>query len=118
MSKYEVLPMQLLHEGTVREQNFFAPDPIDDHWVHQTHDPVYWDKLQTLSLDPKEVRRTGFPLSRPLVEREALIVNGTLRCTAYAQQYGIAMNIAGGTHHAFTNRGEGFCLLNDTAIAA
>jgi acetoin utilization deacetylase AcuC-like enzyme len=118
MSKYEVLPMQLLHEGTVREHNFFAPETIDDYWVHETHDPLYWNKLKTLGLGPKEVRRTGFPLSRPLIEREALIVNGTLQCTTYARQYGIAMNIAGGTHHAFTDRGEGFCLLNDMAIAA
>lgn len=118
MSKYEVLPLQLMHEGTVREQNFFTPDPIDDYWVHETHEPGYWNKLKTLTLEPREVRRTGFPLSRPLVEREALIVNGTLQCTRYAREYGIAMNIAGGTHHAFTNRGEGFCLLNDMAIAA
>jgi acetoin utilization deacetylase AcuC-like enzyme len=118
MSKYEVLPLQLVHEGTVHEHNFFAPDPIEDAWVHETHDPVYWHKLKTLSLEPKAVRRTGFPLSRPLIEREALIVSGTLRCAEYALQYGIAMNIAGGTHHAFTNKGEGFCLLNDMAIAA
>src|SRR6478752_1642978 len=92
MSKYEVLPMQLLHEGTVHEHNFFAPDPIDDLWVHETHEPVYWNKLKTLTLEPKEVRRTGFPLSRPLIEREALIVNGTLQCATYAREHGIAMN--------------------------
>jgi acetoin utilization deacetylase AcuC-like enzyme len=71
-----------------------------------------------LQLTPSEVRRTGFPLSGQLVNREVTIMNGTLQCTRFALEHGVAMNIAGGTHHAFTNRGEGFCLLNDIAIAA
>jgi acetoin utilization deacetylase AcuC-like enzyme len=87
-------------------------------WVLLTHAREYVDKLMTLSLSPKEVRRTGFPLDRRVVDRELYIMDGTLQCARYALQYGIAMNIAGGTHHAFTNRGEGFCLLNDIAIAA
>jgi acetoin utilization deacetylase AcuC-like enzyme len=118
MGKYEVLPMQLLHEGTITESNLFAPLPIDEYWILTTHEAAYWSKLKSLTLGPKEVRRTGFPLSQTLVDRESVIVNGTLQCTAFALQYGIAMNIAGGTHHAFTDRGEGFCLLNDIAIAA
>jgi acetoin utilization deacetylase AcuC-like enzyme len=118
MSKYEVLPQQLLHEGTIRPENLFAPTPVDEQWILFTHDEAYWRKLSTLSLSPKEVRRTGFPLNRHLVDREVVIANGTLLGTQYAKQFGVAMNIAGGTHHAFTNRGEGFCLLNDIAIAA
>src|SRR5690606_12364905 len=69
-------------------------------------------------LTPAEIRRTGFPLSDTVVKREKVIVNGTLLTTHFALEYGISMNIAGGTHHAFTNRGEGFCLFNDQAIAA
>lgn len=118
MSKYEVLPQQLLHEGTIRSENLFAPGPVEEPWILQTHDESYWRKLSGLTLSPKEVRRTGFPLNQHLVDREVVIANGTLLGTHYAKQYGIAMNIAGGTHHAFTNRGEGFCLLNDIAIAA
>lgn len=118
MSKYEVLPLQLLHEGTISESNLFAPEPLDEQWILLTHDANYWHKLTNLQLTPQEIRRTGFPLTRELVEREIRIANGTLNCTHFALQYGIAMNIAGGTHHAFTNRGEGFCLLNDIAIAA
>src|SRR5690606_14379669 len=118
MSKYEVLPQQLLHEGTLREDNFFQPGPIDPAWVLLTHDAQYVHKLQTLTLSPREVRRTGFPLDRRVVDREMHIVNGTLLGTRYALDHGIAMNIAGGTHHAFTDRGGGFCLLNDMAIAA
>ena len=118
MSKYEVLPQQLLHEGTLTLENMFRPSPIDHSWVLLTHDADYFTKLQTLSLSPADIRRTGFPLSHRVVDRELYIMNGTLECARYALRYGIAMNIAGGTHHAFTNRGAGFCLLNDIAIAA
>ena len=118
MSKYEVLPQQLLHEGTISEDNIFSPIPLDHIWILRTHDAGYWNKLLTLSLTPQEIRRTGFPLTAELVQREITIAQGTLHCALYAQKYGIAMNIAGGTHHAFTDRGEGFCLLNDIAIAA
>lgn len=118
MSKYEVLPQQLLHEGTITEENIFRPSQIDPAWVLLTHEAEYFQKLLTLSLSPPEIRRTGFPLNREVVDRELYIVNGTLECTRYALKSGIAMNIAGGTHHAFTNRGAGFCLLNDLAIGA
>jgi acetoin utilization deacetylase AcuC-like enzyme len=118
MSKYEVLPQQLLHEGTVHPENFFEPPPLDERSIVRAHEAYYWRKLATLSLDSREIRRTGFPLTQQLIQREITIMNGTLLCAQYALQYGIAMNIAGGTHHAFTNRGEGFCLLNDIAIAA
>jgi acetoin utilization deacetylase AcuC-like enzyme len=118
MSKYEVLPQQLLHEGTIRNENIFQPQAIDKKWILLTHEQSYWTKLDQLTLSPKEVRRTGFPLSKVVVDREVIIMQGTLMCTHYALQHGIAMNIAGGTHHAFTDKGEGFCLLNDIAIAA
>jgi len=118
MSKYEVLPQQLLHEGTITEGNIFHPTPLDEKWILLTHDQDYWNRLSSLTLAPQEIRRTGFPLTEELVQREITIANGTLQCTRYARQYGVAINIAGGTHHAFTDRGEGFCLLNDIAIAA
>ncbi|MBA4058341.1 MAG: histone deacetylase [Marivirga sp.] len=118
MSKYDVLPQQLLYEGTIETANLFSPAPIDEKWITLTHEPGYWTKLKSLALSPKEVRRTGFPLSRGLIDRELIIANGTLQCALYAREYGVSMNIAGGTHHAFTNRGEGFCLLNDIAIAS
>lgn len=118
MSKYEVLPQQLVHEGTLTEANFFEPAPIELRYILNTHDESYWRRLHALELTPQEIRRTGFPLTRELVDREVIIANGTLQCTDFALQHGVAMNIAGGTHHAFTNKGEGFCLLNDIAIAA
>ncbi|HEX8041452.1 MAG TPA: histone deacetylase [Chryseosolibacter sp.] len=118
MSKYEVLPQQLLHEGTLAAGNFFRPTPIDESYVLLTHSPGYFNKLLTFSLSPVEIRRTGFPLNKEVVGRELFIMNGTLECARYALRHGIAMNIAGGTHHAFKDRGGGFCLLNDIAIAA
>jgi acetoin utilization deacetylase AcuC-like enzyme len=118
MSKYEILPQQLLHEGTITEENIFHPGPIDNKWILLTHEASYWQKLKDLSLTPREIRRTGFPLAKPVVDREVTIMNGTLQCTHFALEHGISMNIAGGTHHAFTYKGEGFCLLNDIAIAA
>jgi acetoin utilization deacetylase AcuC-like enzyme len=118
MSKYEVLPQQLLHEGTISTSNLFDPGSVSEDWILTTHRPDYWSKLRTLSLSPKEQRRTGFPLSEALIQREMRITNGTIQCAKHALEAGIAMNIAGGTHHAFSDRGEGFCLLNDQAIAA
>ncbi len=118
MEKYNLLPEQLLYEGTITNDHFFAPEPLSDDLVMRTHDSEYWKKLKGLALDRKEERRTGFPLSQQLVDREVVIMNGTLQAAKYALEYGVAMNIAGGTHHAFTDRGEGFCLLNDIAIAS
>jgi len=118
MAKYELLPQQLLYEGTLQEENFFQPEPLPEVDILTTHCKAYWHKLKNLALSPSEVRKTGFPLSESLVEREITIAQGTIDCALFAKQYGVAMNIAGGTHHAFTDRGEGFCLLNDVAIAA
>lgn len=118
MIKYDLLPEQLLYEGTVKQENFFEPGPLTEPFIVNTHKASYWQKLKELALDKGEIRRTGFPLSAELVQREIIIMQGTLQAAIYALQYGIAMNIAGGTHHAFSSRGEGFCLLNDIAIAA
>jgi acetoin utilization deacetylase AcuC-like enzyme len=118
MSKYEVLPQQLLHEGTLRSENFFVPQPLETSRILAVHQADYWNRLNQLALEPAEIRRIGFPLTKELVTREITIANGTIQCSLFALQHGIAMNIAGGTHHAFTYKGEGFCLLNDIAIAA
>jgi acetoin utilization deacetylase AcuC-like enzyme len=118
MLKYELLPEQLMHEGTVMQDNFFTPGELDETDILSIHDPEYWQRLKSLRLTRAEERRTGFPLSEKLVERERIIARGTIECGLYALKHGISMNIAGGTHHAFTDRGEGFCLLNDIALSA
>jgi acetoin utilization deacetylase AcuC-like enzyme len=118
MEKYELLPQQLLLEGTCTEENFFEPEIPNDKHILAVHDPEYYYDFLNLKLSQKEIRRTGFPLSRALVFRERLIAGGTIQAAKFALENGLAMNIAGGTHHAYSNRGEGFCMLNDQAIAA
>lgn len=118
MEKYDLLPKQLLYEGTVEEDHFFTPEFIAEKAVIAVHDTAYFKALKELKLSPREQRKTGFPHTARLIQREQMIMEGTRKATEFALEYGIAMNIAGGTHHAYSNRGEGFCLLNDQAIAA
>ncbi len=118
MIKYELLPEQLLLEGVVTEDDFFTAEIIDKKFLTDIHDEDYMRRLFDLSLDKKEIRRIGFPLSDQLIERELRIADGTIRAALVALENGIGFNIAGGTHHAGFDWGEGFCLLNDQAIAA
>lgn len=118
MAKYELLPEQLLHEGTCTEAHFFEPEIPNEKFILAVHDPEYYYDLVNITLDQRAARKIGFPLSETLVEREVIIADGSMKAAVYALKHGIAMNIAGGTHHAYTNRGEAFCLLNDQAIAA
>lgn len=118
MEKYRLLPQQLRYEGIVESTDFFEPQPAAEVDILRAHSVDYWRKLQTLSLTRKEERATGFPLSQTLIEREIVILQGSIQSAHFALRDGIAFNIAGGTHHAFADRGEGFCLLNDIAVAA
>lgn len=118
MLKYELLPQQLLHEGIVTENDFFTPEIPDLKHILAVHDKEYVESLTNLTLDARAARKIGFPLSAELVERELRIAQGTILGCEKALQTGIAFNIAGGTHHAYSNRGEAFCLLNDQAIGA
>lgn len=118
MIKYELIPMQLLHHGIIEPQQIFEPGQPDIQDILLTHTKEYVDKLLTLSLTEREVRRIGFLQSRALIERELLIMQGGIDCARIAIEHGIALNVAGGTHHAFSNKGEGFCILNDHAVAA
>ena len=118
MIKYELIPEQLLRENTCSPDNFFEPGIISDEIVLKTHEEEYFKRFRNLNLSKKEVREIGFPLSKELVYREMTIAQGTIECVKYSLKNGISMNIAGGTHHAFYDRGEAFCMLNDQAIAA
>lgn len=118
MLKYELIPGQLLHEGTIEKENIFNPSPCPIEDLLITHDQAYVEKLRLQTLSPSEQRKIGFPQSRELYERELVITQGTVDCCYAAFQHGVALNVAGGTHHAFRDRGEGFCLLNDMAVAA
>lgn len=118
MIKYELLPQQLLHEGTAQASDFYEPCLPDMAHILAVHKQEYVNDLLNLTLDPRAVRKIGFPLSAELVERELRIAQGTIWGAEMALQHGIAFNIAGGTHHAYSTHGEAFCLLNDQAIAA
>jgi acetoin utilization deacetylase AcuC-like enzyme len=117
MLKYELIPTQLLYEGTIAPENLFEPSICAETDILRSHDENYWRHLKQLTLPEREQRRIGFPLDAQLVEREQRIVQGTIDGAKLALQHGIAFNVAGGTHHAGRNWGEGFCLLNDQAIA-
>ena len=121
MLKYELLPTQLLREGTASEADFFVPQPPPLADILRAHDAAYVERLRQGQLTRAEERATGFPWSPALFEREITILGGTVAGAQYALGQpggGVALNIAGGTHHAFHDRGEGFCLLNDQAVAA
>ena len=118
MEKYGLLVQQLLHEGTVSENQLFSPQKINRLDVEAVHDSAYLNSLMALDITAKQQRVSGFVHTDQLIEREMMIMGGTKECAERVLNGGVAMNIAGGTHHAFTNRGEGFCLLNDQVIAA
>jgi acetoin utilization deacetylase AcuC-like enzyme len=118
MIKYELIPEQLLYEGSIEPDNLFSPAPCPDDIILLTHTPAYLNKLKQQQLSAKEQRHIGFPQSPALTQRELIITQGTIDCCYHAIANGVAMNIAGGTHHAFADHGEGFCLLNDFGVAA
>ena len=118
MLKYELIPEQLLYEGCMTCDNFFQPEICEEESILWTHEKEYFTKLINQTLSASEQRKIGFPQSPELTKRELIITQGTIDCCRYAMEYGVALNVAGGTHHSFKERGEGFCLLNDMAVAA
>lgn len=118
MEKYDLLPKQLLHEGTAQESDFFEPTSLSEENLLEVHCSNYWNRLINLELSDREQRVSGFKHSKELIEREITIMEGTRMAAQLALTKKIGFNIAGGTHHAFFDRGEGFCLLNDQVIAA
>tara|TARA_R110000796_G_scaffold37722_4_gene95286 strand:- start:179055 stop:179957 length:903 start_codon:yes stop_codon:yes gene_type:complete len=118
MAKYDLLPQQLLHESTCIAENFFEPEIPNDKYILAVHDAEYYYDLLNIKITQKAARKIGFPLSEDLIERERIIADGTIKACEFALKHGVAMNIAGGTHHAYTDHGEAFCMLNDQAIAA
>ena len=118
MEKYDLLKAQLLHEGILAPSDFFQPPPIEDYMVLRCHREEYLRILKNGGWNRNEERRSGFPWSKALIQRECIIMEGTRQCARIAAKGGVAFNIAGGTHHAHHAHAEGFCLLNDLAISA
>lgn len=117
IAKYARLRDAVVAEGIVRAEDLHHPGrtPLED--VHRVHDADYIDRLVRGTMPAAEQRILGFPWSEGLVERAFRASGGTLEAAEQAMRDGIAMNLAGGTHHAFASHGEGFCVLNDVAIA-
>lgn len=115
--KFELVRDRLLAEGTLRPAELVEPAPatLEDVLLVHTHD--YVSRLCNGQLTPKEIRRLGLPWSESLVRRSFYATGGTIAAAHTALETGYCSNLAGGTHHSFADRGEGFCVLNDVAIA-
>jgi len=118
MEKYDLIPKQLLHEGTCDFENFFKPKKALKKNIIGAHTETYVNRLLNLELTKSEIRESGFPLSKQIIDRALIINQGTIDACKYALDFGIAMNVAGGTHHAFSYKPDPFCYLNDQAVAA
>ncbi|HEY0099625.1 MAG TPA: histone deacetylase [Pyrinomonadaceae bacterium] len=115
--KFELVRDRLLAEGTLAPSEIIEPQPAPVADVLLVHTEDYVTRLRAGSLTPRELRRLGLPWSKALVRRSFLATGGTLAAARAALDVGIASNLAGGTHHAFPDHGEGFCVLNDVAVA-
>lgn len=118
MIKYELVKEQLEYEGLAQEGRITDPGLIDESIILETHTSEYWNNFKNLTLSPRAFRKIGFPASEKLVLRSRSSSMGTLHATQAALKNGVGMNIAGGTHHAYSDRGEAFCMLNDIAISS
>lgn len=119
MEKYELLPQQLMLEGTISEDQFFQPTPLKMEELVSTHTTEFLDKLEQQTLNYHEIRKIGFPMRPELIIRGKHIAGGTYQGALMAlKNKGAAMNIAGGTHHSYADHGEGFCVFNDIALAS
>lgn len=115
--KFELVRDKLLAEGTLHPDEIVEPSPAPLEDVLLVHTDDYVSRLCNGELTTKEIRRLGLPWSESLVRRSFYAVGGTLAATAASLSEGYSSNLAGGTHHSFADRGEGFCVLNDVAIA-
>src|SRR5215204_2985290 len=115
--KFELVRNRLLAEGTLQISEIVEPTSaaVDDLLLVHTED--YISRLQNGTLTPKEIRKLGLPWSESLVRRSFHAISGTISAARLAVETGIASNLAGGTHHAYPDRGEGYCVLNDVAVA-
>ncbi len=117
IAKYALLRDAVIAEGTVRPADLHDPARVPALDARRVHDEAYLERLTAGRMPVAEQRALGFPWSETLVERSFRAAGGTLEAATHALASGIAMNLAGGTHHAFATHGEGFCVLNDVAIA-
>ena len=117
VAKYAMLREKVIAEGVVAAERVLDPPRATDDALALVHTTEYLRRFRDGALDAVELRRLGFPWSPALVERSYRAVGGTVEAARHALEHGIAMNLAGGTHHAFPDHGEGFCVFNDVAVA-
>ena len=118
MPKYSRLRERVVDEGIIRPEDLFVPDAATDEQILRAHDADYLEKVKTGTLTAKEIRRIGFPWTPQMVERSRRSSGATIAACRTALVEGFAVNLAGGTHHAFRDHGEGYCVFNDSAIAS
>jgi acetoin utilization deacetylase AcuC-like enzyme len=117
MEKYSLLRERVLAEGLLAPGELLEPEAATDEQLASVHCPDYVRRVVGGRLGPRELRALGFPWSPGLVERSRRSVGGTIAACRAALDEGVGVNLAGGTHHAFRDRGEGFCVFNDVAVA-
>ncbi len=118
MPKYSRLRERVVTEGVIRPEDMIIPEAASDEQILRAHDADYLEKVKTGTLTAKEIRRIGFPWTPEMVERSRRSSGATIAACRTALVEGFAVNLAGGTHHAFRDHGEGYCVFNDSAIAA
>ncbi len=118
MEKYARLRESLLASGDFSEADFHLPHAATDAELSRAHDPAYIEAVSTGQLPGKALKAIGFPWSPGMVERSRRSAGATICACRAAIAKGVSANLAGGTHHAFHDRGEGFCVFNDAAVAA
>ncbi len=116
--KYYLLRKRIEEAKIVPPGNLIVPEPASEADILRVHDPVYWNRLKNGKLSDKEVRRVGLPWSPEIVRRARYSSGATIAACRTALTEKIAVNLGGGTHHAFSDRGQGYCWINDTVIAS
>ncbi|MEO8563305.1 MAG: histone deacetylase [bacterium] len=117
VAKYALLREAVIADGIVPADRVLDPARAEVGELELVHSADYVRRFTRGTLDAAEIRRLGFPWSEALVERSYRAVGGTIAAARHALTHGVAMNLAGGTHHAFPDHGEGFCVFNDVAVA-
>jgi len=116
--KYRLVRERLLEDGVVGEDRFVEPEPATEEWIGRVHDPEYLRKIREDSFSTMERWALEVPFSDALREASVLCCGGTTLAGRLAVEDGVTVHLGGGFHHAFPDHGEGFCLLNDVAVAA
>lgn len=118
IQKYSLLPKKLLKDGLASPEDFYEPEPADIKYLTPIHEPDYLRRALNFELTAKEARRIGYPYNEDMIRRELRIVEGTVSGADIALKIGFSYNVGGGSHHAGSDWGEGFCTFNDVAAAA